>query len=90
MNKQKFLESSINDFTNVYYGKDRCCRCGCRGEYISTSFMSNPRSPVDDDKFNKRLKRAKKLINDGARVEELSNCINITYGNNLALTFYID
>lgn len=90
MDKSQFLESTLKDFTTAYFGKDRCCRCGCRGEYISTSYMVNPRSEVNDLKFSKRLQRAKKLVMNGAEFSFGGNHVNISYGNNLALTFYND
>lgn len=26
---------STEDIKQIYYGKDHCCRCGCRGNYAS-------------------------------------------------------
>jgi hypothetical protein len=97
---EAFILSDISDYSQVYYGTDRVCRCGCKGEYTSTSYMNNPRSTVNDILVQKRLKRAiqiaKKikifLINDMEQsayiIDFGDNNINVSYGNNKALTFY--
>ena len=46
-----FLNSDVSQVTKIYVGKRNCCRCGCKGEYFT-------------DGNDKRMKRAKKLIND--------------------------
>lgn len=90
MNKETFLTLDISKISIVYIGKNHHCRCGCGGTYISTSFMKNPRSEVDDKLVEQRLKRAKKLVLQGAKTVYSSNNINIETGVNLALTFYTD
>ncbi len=90
MNKIKFLQSEISNISQVYLGKDHCCRCGCGGTYTATSYMENPRSDVDDALVSKRLKRAKKLVSEGAEVAYGSTYVNISTGENRALTFYFD
>ena len=90
MTTQEFLTCTIKDISQVYVGKDRCCRCGCGGEYTATSFMENPRSDVNDSLVAKRLKRAQRLVSKGAEYEMGDTYINIVTGNNRALTLYFD
>jgi hypothetical protein len=71
-------------------GKDHHCRCGCGGDYVSTSYAEDPRSDVNDKLVEKRLKRAKHLIEKGVKYELSYNNINIVTGDNKALTFYFD
>ena len=86
-----FLTSTFNDFSQVYYGKDNICRCGCRGEYVATTKMIKPRSMVSDELVEKRLVRAQKMIKkNDCKVEFGDSYINISYGNDRALTFYFD
>jgi len=66
------------------------CRCGCKGEYTATSYHNNPRSEVNDQLNLKRLQKAKKLVQSGAKYEIGSNNINIVTGDNRALTLYFD
>ena len=90
MTKEQFLQVEISNISQVYLGKDRYCRCGCGGTYTATTFMKNPRSEVNDSLVQKRLKRAKKLVLEGAEVGYGNTYVNITTGNNRALTFYFD
>jgi len=90
MNKETFMNLTIANISQVYVGKDRHCRCGCGGDYVATSYMVNPRSEVNDTLAEKRLERAKRLIESGAKVEFGSTYVNISTGNNRALTFYLD
>lgn len=90
MTREQFLQSEISNISQVYFGKDHCCRCGCGGTYTATSYMKDPRSDVNDSLVQKRLKRAKKLVLEGAEVEYGDNFINISTGENRALTFYFD
>ena len=90
MNKVKFLQAEISNISQVYFGKDRCCRCGCGGTYTATSYMENPRSEVNDALVEERLKRAKKLVLEGAKVMYEDTYVNISTGVNRALTFYFD
>lgn len=87
---EEFLKMELNQISQCYIGKDRCCRCGCGGEYIATSFHQAPRSEVNDNLVQKRLNRAKNLITKGSRYEIGENNINIVTGINRALTFYFD
>ena len=90
MNINEFLNFTIENVSQVYVGKDRCCRCGCGGNYTATSYMVKPRSEVNDSLVEKRLKRAKRLIESGVEYQIGDNHINIELGNNRALTFYFD
>jgi hypothetical protein len=90
MNINEFLNFTIGNVSQVYVGKDRCCRCGCGGNYTATSYMVKPRSEVNDSLVEKRLKRAKRLIESGVEYQIGDNHINIELGNNRALTFYFD
>ena len=90
MTKEQFLQSDITNISQVYFGKDHCCRCGCGGTYTATSYMENPRSEVNDTLVEERLKRAKKLVLEGAEVEYSDTYVNISTRGNRALTFYFD
>jgi hypothetical protein len=89
MNKETFLSVDLKDISQVYLGKEGC-RCGCRGEYTSTSFMLNPRSDINDNLVSKRLKRAKKLVAAGIEAQYDSIFINIPVTSTRVLTFYFD
>jgi hypothetical protein len=90
MNKETFLELSLESISQVYLGKRRHCRCGCGGEYTATSYMKEPRSTVNDALVSKRLKRAKALVLSGADVDYGQTYIDVQTGENRALTFYTD
>ena len=91
MTKEQFLSATLNQISQVYLGKDRCCRCGCGGDYTATSYMIKPRTAdINDALVAKRLKRAKKLVESGINVDYGDTCVNISTGNNRAMTFYFD
>lgn len=91
MTKEEFLNIDISKISQVYNGKRNCCRCGCRGNYISTTFHDNHRNEdINNNLVNKRLNRAKKLIMEGADVEIGSNYVDVESGNDRTLTFYFD
>lgn len=90
MTIEQFLQSEISNISQVYFGKDRYCRCGCGGTYTATSYMKDPRSEVNDSLVQKRLKRAKKLVLEGAEVGYGNTYVNVVTGRNRALTFYFD
>lgn len=90
MNKETFLNLSIESISQVYMGKRRHCRCGCGGEYTATSYMKEPRSTVDDMLVYQRLKRAKMLVLNGADVDYGQTYIDVQTGENRTLTFYTD
>jgi len=88
--KEDFLKISINQISSVYNGKGDCCRCGCRGNYVSTSFANHDRSDANDTLVEKRLKRAKKLILEGASFELGDTFLDLKTGEDRTLTFYFD
>lgn len=93
MNKEMFLTATVSQVSQVYKGKRNCCRCGCGGDYISTSFMENPRNEINDKLAERRLKQAQKLVLEGADYDEGSNYFDVelnkgAYGK--CLTFYFD
>lgn len=90
MTREQFLQLEISNISQVYMGKDNCCRCGCGGTYTATSYMKDPRSDVNDSLVQKRLERAKKLVLGGAEVEYGDTFVNVSTGKNKALTFYFD
>ena len=90
MNKETFLKASISEISQVYSGKRDCCRCGCGGEYVATTFMIKSRSDVNNKLVERRLKRAKKLVEIGAEVDYGSNYVDVKTGNDKTLTFYFD
>lgn len=90
LTKRKFLSATIRQISQVYLGKDRHCRCGCGGDYIATSFMTEARSDVNDALVEKRLKRAQRLVESGVEADYSSTYVNIKTGENRALTFYFD
>ena len=91
MTKEQFLSATLNQISQVYLGKDRHCRCGCGGEYVATTYMVKPRTEdINDELVAKRLKRAKRLVESGASVDYNETYVNISTGNNRAMTFYFD
>jgi hypothetical protein len=90
MTKDEFLQTDISKISQVYSGKRDCCRCGCGGEYTSTSYMKDARSGVNDKLVEKRLKRAKKLILEGAEFDNGGTYLDVKTGNDRTLTFYFD
>jgi hypothetical protein len=52
--------------------------------------MDEPRSDINDKLVERRLKKAKALILNGANVDYDKTCVNIETGDNRALTFYFD
>lgn len=69
--------------TKIYMGRDRICRCGCAGEYVS------PGHP----KFEKRVARFAKMWAEYVPTEHdiVENIyMNLSYGKDRALTVYFD
>lgn len=69
--------------TKIYTGRDKVCRCGCAGEYVTK----------DDAIFEKRLKRFEKLWATYTPTEDdVAEGIykNISYGKDRAITVYFD
>jgi hypothetical protein len=90
MNKEKFLSAEIKNISQVYFGKREHCRCGCGGTYTSTSYMEAARSEVNDKLVATRLKRAKKLVLEGANVDYGDTYVDVQTCANRTLTFYFD
>ena len=90
MNKELFLEATVSQVSQVYKGKRDCCRCGCGGTYISTSFMEKPRNEINDKLAERRLKQAQQLVLEGADADYNGNYADIQTGENRTLTFYFD
>ncbi len=91
MDKETFLRISISEISQVYSGKRECCRCGCGGDYVATTFMIKPRSAnINDELVERRLKRAKKLVEAGAEVYYGGTFVDVKTGNDRTLTFYFD
>ena len=90
MNQEKFLALTLDKISQVYNGRRNCCRCGCGGDYVATSFMQNPRSEVNDSLVAKRLKRAQALVREGANTEYGDTWIDVETGRDRTLTFYVD
>lgn len=95
MTKSEFLQLTIKQVSQVYFGKRNCCRCGCGGEYTATSYMLNPSSDVNDELVAQRLKRAQSLVEKGAEFDNNDNDPSCTYfdvktGAGRTLTFYFD
>lgn len=91
MNKEQFLQATVSQVSQVYSGKRNCCRCGCGGDYTATSFMVKPRTDdINDALVAKRLKRAQKLVLEGADVDWGGTYVDIETGNNKCLCFYFD
>lgn len=90
LNKETLLNATLNQISQVYSGKRNVCRCGCAGTYTSTSFMTDPRSEVNDKLIERRLKKAKKLVMGGADVDYGKTYIDIETGYDRCLTFYFD
>jgi hypothetical protein len=85
-----FMTLKPNNISSVYSGIRDSCRCGCGGDYISSSFDKNPNNVINDSLVDKRLKRAKKLVSSGANVDYGGTYIDVQTGKNRTLTFYVD
>lgn len=88
--REQFLSSKLSDISQVYNGKRNCCRCGCGGNYVASSYMADNRSEVNDSLVEKALKRAKRLVEDGADVLYGYTFVDVESGKDRTLTFYFD
>ena len=68
-----------NAINSIYVGMDRACRCGCKGTYLKRG----------DSGFDRRLKRFMKIL-ECSEVEVDGGYYNISYGNNRAITAYLE
>ena len=89
-NKEEFLNVTIKQISQVYKGRQNICRCGCAGDYTSTSYMLVPRSDVNDILVQEYLDKAKKLVKKGAKIWCCSTFVDVTTGKDKTLTFYFD
>jgi hypothetical protein len=87
---ENFLNITLNQISKVYNGKRSGCRCGCKGNYVSTSFNKNHYSDVNDKLVERRLEKAKLLISKGSDYEIGDNYIDIETGDDRTLTFYFN
>ena len=87
---EEFLNATLNQVSQVYVGKDNCCRCGCGGTYVATSFMKDPRSGVNDSLAQRRLTKAQNLVKAGTDVDFGGTYVNVVSGNNRAICIYFD
>ena len=91
--RTKFAPFEAEDITQIYFGGDAVCRCGCAGEYFTP----------EDEGFNSKVKRFMRLFKAGhdkiAPIYDGGVCINITTGksrytggagNGKALCAYFD
>ena len=91
MNKELFLSAKLENVSRVYSGKRNCCRCGCKGDYVATSFShSRTFSDVNDILVERRLRRAQKLVANGANVDYWEAGVDVETGNDRTLTFYFE
>ena len=90
ISREAFLEVRLENISQVYMGKRAHCRCGCGGEYTATSYMIGARSDINDGLVEKRLKRAKNLVIEGANVVYGDTYVDVRTGANRTLTFYFD
>ncbi len=89
--KEFFLTCLLSNISQVYSGKRECCRCGCMGDYISTSFHdSKYASNINDKLVERRLRRAKQLVESGVNYDSGSKYFDVQTGENRTLTFYFD
>ena len=90
MTKQEFLDLQLNQVSQIYIGKDRCCRCGCGGDYIATSYMDQARSDVNDKLALELLQRAQKVAVRSRSTEYADIYVNVPIGGRKAITVYFD
>ncbi len=91
--EEQFLSCELSNISVVYFGKKNECRCGCAGEYTSTSYdlaKQNHTDQTNDSLVKRRLGRAKNLIKNGAKVEYSDIYVDVEAGVNRVLTFYFD
>ncbi len=57
--EKKYVEFDESEIEQIYYGKGKCCRCGCGGYY------AQPNSDIQKDKDI--MRKALKLFRSGER-----------------------
>lgn len=88
--KEQFLAATISQISQRYNGVSKRCRCGCKGNYVSTSYAKGKHSEVNDSLVAKSLKRAQRLIAEGAEYSAGDTYFDVLSGENRSLTFYFD
>lgn len=86
----KLQDLTIQKISQIYFGKDNHCRCGCGGTYVATSYMIEPRSAVDDTEAEALLRKAKKYDKIHNCAEYGETYINIPLKNNKCYCIYFD
>jgi hypothetical protein len=73
---------TAENVTRIYLGADNACRCGCKGDYQDRG----------DPLFEKRVKRFAKMWETyQPGDDDLGGFyLNLSYGNDRALTVYFD
>lgn len=85
------INIDVNRIKQIYMGRDRICRCGCHGEYVSRG----------EPKFDRRVRLflemaesydfAKNVSPSSGRPLDVDDTyMNISYGKDRALTIYFD
>lgn len=76
------MQFNAEAVTRIYLGQDRVCRCGCKGEY------ANRGEPL----FDRRVKRFARMWASYTPTDDDvgSNYLNVSYGEDRALTVYFD
>ena len=72
---------NLSAATKIYSGASSCCRCGCKGTYAEAGTKL----------FTSRLKKMQAMLdaNQGT-VDVDDSYIDVTFGNDRALTAYFD
>lgn len=72
------LDIDLNKVTKIYFGQDRACRCGCKGEYFEG--LENILSMLDEIKALRSVEE----------VDAREAWINISLPRNKAYTIYFN
>ena len=76
------MQFDAEKVTQIYMGRDKICRCGCAGEYVRRG------EPL----FDLRVKRFARMWENYKPTEDDlgSSYLNVSYGQDRALTVYFD
>ena len=79
------MQFNAEAVTRIYLGQDRVCRCGCKGEYVQRG----------EPRFDRRVKRFARMWASYAPTDDdvatgRHGYLNISYGEDRALTVYFD
>jgi len=81
----------LNNISEIYVGLNKNCRCGCGGTYITTSYHKTKSKLSNDTEAQNKLNLAKELaLKKDSQIDYEDTYINIGYGNNQAITIYLD